>query len=193
MLNACTNACGKCEEKQTGCRRRNSTAPLAVPGGMTAMFERALSEFPEYEVTALSTDPYILQFENFVTAEQAEAMVKACKAFDRSLAGDQLSPVRTSTQCWCDDKEGCMADGVVHDLTLRMLNVTMLPYENAEYFQVKKTQHRRAPRATTHGPRTDHAQTTRLRPRTHAHRPHCLTATRHSRCAWTARSWPHSP
>jgi len=71
-------------------------------------------------------------------------MVGACPNLERSLAGDQLSPVRTSTQCWCDEKiqpatqSACMRNEIVHDLTLRMLNVTRLPYENAEYFQVLK-------------------------------------------------------
>eukprot|EP00966_Prymnesium_polylepis_P080339 1861010-Prymnesium_polylepis.2 len=59
-------------------------------------------------------------------------MVDACPQFDRSMAGDQLSPVRTSTQCWCDDKDGCMRHATVQAVTERMLNVTGLPYNNAE-------------------------------------------------------------
>jgi len=150
MLSSCTTSCKTCEAKQDGCRRRNSTAPMAIPGGMHAMFERALADFPELEPTALSqptpgTDdaPWILQFENLLTAEQAAAMLGACPNLERSLAGDQLSPVRTSTQCWCDDKPQpnappCMESATVHELTMRMLNVTTLPYEHAEYFQVLK-------------------------------------------------------
>jgi hypothetical protein len=120
---------------------------MAIPGGMHAMFERALTAFPEYQPTALSrpspgTDdaPWVLQFENLLTEDQAMAMIAACppKGWSASLAGDQLSPVRTSTQCWCDEGGGCMRAEAVHDLTMRMLNVTMLPYENAEYFQVLK-------------------------------------------------------
>jgi len=147
MLSHCTTSCGTCESKREGCKRLNSTAPMAIPGGMHAMFERALTAFPEYQPTALSrpspgTDdaPWVLQFENLLTEDQAMAMIAACppKGWSASLAGDQLSPVRTSTQCWCDEGGGCMRAEAVHDLTMRMLNVTMLPYENAEYFQVLK-------------------------------------------------------
>ena len=53
-----------------------------------------------------------------------------------SQAGDQISTVRTSTQCWCDDNDDCLANPAVRALTDRMMNVTRLPYNNAEYFQI---------------------------------------------------------
>ena len=139
MLSACTTSCGTCEAKQTGCRRANSTAPMAAPGGLNAMFERSLAEFPELEPVALSRPssaeaddaPWVVQFDNLLTPEQAQAMVNACPNLERSLAGDQLSPVRTSTQCWCDDKEGCMGTEVVHDLTLRCVPLGASATRNA--------------------------------------------------------------
>ena len=136
MLQSCSIACGSCEAKQSGCNRRNSTLPMPAPGGLQAMFERSLTDFPQYEPVALSRDPWVVQFENLVTAEEAAAMIAACPNFERSMAGDQLSPVRTSTQCWCDEKAGCMNNTIVHGLTERILTVTGLPYNNAEYFQV---------------------------------------------------------
>ena len=81
---------------------------------LDAMFRRALVDFPEHSPTALSEDPWVLQFENLVSAEDAQALVQACTRFERSLAGDQLSPVRTSTQCWCGQEDGCALDGAVH-------------------------------------------------------------------------------
>ena len=44
--------------------------------------------------------------------------------------------MRTSTQCWCDDNDDCLANPAVRALTDRMMNVTRLPYNNAEYFQI---------------------------------------------------------
>eukprot|EP00966_Prymnesium_polylepis_P080340 1861010-Prymnesium_polylepis.3 len=61
MLQSCTNACGSCEAKQSGCNRQNSTLPIPAPGGLSAMFERALVDFPEYEPVALSRDPWVMQ------------------------------------------------------------------------------------------------------------------------------------
>ena len=108
---------------------------------MEEMFAASLRDYPQYEPTALSTDPYVVQFENLVTADEAKDFIDRCDLngkFERSLAGDQLSPVRTSTQCWCDEKDGCLAHPTVEKVTRRLLNVTRLPFENAEYFQILK-------------------------------------------------------
>ena len=55
---------------------------------------------------------------------------------ERSLAGDQLSPVRTSTQYWCDDSSDCTRHPVVLAVTERLMNITRMPVDNAEYFQI---------------------------------------------------------
>ncbi len=45
---------------------------------------------------ALSTDPWVVQLEDFLTEKEALAFQNVCEAsFERSLAGDQLNPVRT--------------------------------------------------------------------------------------------------
>ena len=56
--------------------------------------------------------------------EEAEAFTSTCKQhFDRSLAGDQLSPVRTSYQCWCSGNE-CEAHRLTQIVAERIANVT---------------------------------------------------------------------
>ena len=140
MLQACTTSCKTCEAKQNGCQRKATTPALLPPNDMDAMFERALT-YTEYSPTALSRPPegpWVMQFENLVSVDEAAAMIAACPNLERSLAGDALSPVRTSTQCWCDTSNGCMGADAVRTLTERMLNISMVPYNNAEYFQVLK-------------------------------------------------------
>ena len=100
----------------------------------------------------------VMSFDDLVTQEEADALFNACTSFDRSLAGDQLSPVRTSTQCWCGEGslhpsarppvhpstasdlrcgEGeCAENPIVQAVTSRLLNISMIPYNNSEYFQV---------------------------------------------------------
>ena len=90
------------------------------------MFVRAQTAFPELEVTVASSDPWVLLFENLVTPEEAAQIVRACPKYERSIAGDEVSPERTSTQCWCDENGGCMEHEVVRRLTDRMLNVTLV-------------------------------------------------------------------
>ena len=55
--------------------------------------------------------------------------------FERSLAGDQLNPVRTSFQCWCNFID-CFTDPLVHRVTRRINKVTGTPYDNGEDLQV---------------------------------------------------------
>lgn len=137
MLNGCSQACEVCEAKKMGCARRNTVPGLQAGDQMGAMFRRALSDFSQYEPQALNSDPYILQFENLVNQEEASALIARCEGrFDRSMAGDQISSVRTSSQCWCDDTEGCIDNPIVRRVTERMMNITQLPVENAEYFQI---------------------------------------------------------
>lgn len=76
---------------------------------MTAML-KGLSE--RYEgVTVLSTDPWILTFDNFLTDQQMKAMISTVKKWERSTdagefneIGEQgriLSQGRTSSNAWC--------------------------------------------------------------------------------------------
>ena len=144
MLSGCSKACDVCAPKKHGCERRNAVPGVYAPGGLYSMFERALTAFPQYTPIALSkpteespSAPYVLQFENILNEEEAQAMIaRAGDKLERSLAGDQVSPVRTSTQFWCDDSDGCTSDETVLKITERMMNVTNLPVNNAEYFQI---------------------------------------------------------
>jgi hypothetical protein len=158
VMHKCARTCGKCEgvpgrlppvARTDRCRRDNLSA--AVPAHqLTPLFERILSDFPEYaapirdagclrahaarhgvqrttrhhasvirpirrrrrrrrsaintwenarpcryEPEALSTSPYVLLLKNVVTPDEAGAFAHVCKEkFERSLAGDQLNPVR---------------------------------------------------------------------------------------------------
>ena len=64
-------------------------------------------------------------------------MIDRCKdRLERSYAGDQLSPVRTSTQCWCDDTADCITHPTVVAVTERIMSIVGMPTNNAEYFQI---------------------------------------------------------
>jgi len=144
VMHKCARTCGKCEgvpgrlppvARTDRCRRDNLSA--AVPAHqLTPLFERILSDFPEYEPEALSTSPYVLLLKNVVTPDEAGAFAHVCKEkFERSLAGDQLNPVRTSFQCWCNFA-GCFTDPTVHNVTLRINKLLNIPYNNGEDLQI---------------------------------------------------------
>lgn len=142
--NLCRKTCGECPgvagrgprvPAGERCRRDNTTA--AVPAGqLGALFERILAEFPQYSPVALSRDPYVIRLDDFVTDEEAAAIQEVCRPhFERSLAGDQLNPVRTSFQCWCNFP-GCFANAHVHRVTQRINAVTGTAYDNGEDLQI---------------------------------------------------------
>ena len=68
--------------------------------------------------------------------DEAEAFIRACDRMDRSLAGDELSPVRTSFQCWCN-YGNCFADPLVHRVVRRINNLTGTAYNNGEDLQAR--------------------------------------------------------
>lgn len=92
------------------CPLVNAT-PAVPPGAMTAMFERAVSNFPEYEPEMLSLDPPVLVLNNFVQDDEIETLLAhADGRFVRSTAsggrkGDEFVPltseIRTSWTTWC--------------------------------------------------------------------------------------------
>jgi len=139
----CRATCGRCKGVQPRnprvshekrCQRDNHTA--AVPEGQLGrLFEHTLS-FSQYNPTVLSRDPWIVRFDNFISDDEANAFIDVCQPkFERSLAGDQLNPVRTSYQCWCNFAD-CFASEHVHRVTRRMNEVTGTPYNNGEDLQV---------------------------------------------------------
>ena len=144
MLRLCPRTCGQCAgvpprnppvRREDRCSRANMSA--AVPQyQLTPLFERIIAEYPQYEPEALSTSPYVLLLKNFLTASEAQAFLNVCqKSFERSLAGDQLNPVRTSFQCWCNFPE-CFADQSVHTVTKRINAMLGIPYNNGEDLQI---------------------------------------------------------
>ena len=71
-----------------------------------------------------------------IAPEEADAFIHTtADHFERSLAGDMVSPVRTSQQAWCQT-EPCLSNPLVNRVHERVVNVTGIPAMNAEFFQV---------------------------------------------------------
>ncbi len=135
MKRNCAASCGTCGWGDGVCAaRRNSTRAMS-PGGVNAMFERAASN-AALRPKVWSRDPWVVTFDDFVSEEEGRAFIAANEGgFNRSLAGDMVSPVRTSTQAWCN-QPACLDDPLVRGVHERVVGVTGVPIDNAEYFQV---------------------------------------------------------
>jgi len=144
MRQKCAHTCGLCPgvegrnptvARERRCQRDNTSAAISA-GQLVPMFERILRDYPQYSPVALSTSPYVIHLSDFVSPDEAAAFQRVCQSsFERSLAGDQLNPVRTSYQCWCNFPR-CFTEPAIHNVTRRINELTRTPYNNGEDLQV---------------------------------------------------------
>ena len=161
MHNNCPKSCDVCGRKGHVCARPAGTVAAVVPGSIEANMQRILREFPQYEPRAVSrpvrppradgvVTPWVMTFQNFLSDNEVDALIDGCRShFERSLAGDQLSPVRTSKQCWCADNE-CARHPLSRVVEERVKNVTNIPtlkhfeplqvlkYEPGQFYKVRR-------------------------------------------------------
>ena len=141
MLAECPYSCGVCDVNfKEGCRRDPKMQPAAVPGTIDATFRRAMSTFGHLKPRVIHREPWILSFDEFLQPWEADHLVKtAGHNFERSLAGDGVTPVRTSTTSWCNVVP-CLQDAKFQEVRERIVNVTRVPWANAEHLQVLRYQ-----------------------------------------------------
>lgn len=141
MAKECAFSCGVCHVNfKSSCKRDALVQPAAVPGTIDATFRRALDVYGQYRPRVIHRDPWILAFDNFLTDEEADHVVEtAGHRFERSLAGDGVTPVRTSATSWCN-VPSCLNDLRMQEIRQRIANVTRVPWENAEHLQVLRYQ-----------------------------------------------------
>lgn len=104
MRNSCPVSCGSCGDvakRAQRCHRTLEQRPLLTAGGVHATFESLLQQLaPTHEVHVLSRPPHgpwIIYIDDFLVEHEIRAMIdKGGHHFERSLAGEGVSPVRTS-------------------------------------------------------------------------------------------------
>lgn len=142
MESSCAASCGMCTNKDHLCDRPADTPPAVVAGTIDETMRRILSNFPQYSPIALSRPsednpqaPWVVTLDNFLNDSEAAAFVSTCEShFDRSLAGDTLSPVRTSYQCWCSQNE-CERHPLTQGVAARISDVVRAPVRYFEPFR----------------------------------------------------------
>ena len=141
MLSYCAYSCGVCRVNfKAECKRPAAEAPAAVAGTIDATFRRAIDQFGHLQPRVLHRDPWIVSFDSFLTPSEADGLLaKAGHSFERSLAGDGVTPVRTSSTSWCNVAT-CLDDPLVQDVRARIANLTRVRWENAEHLQVPRYQ-----------------------------------------------------
>ena len=85
---------------------------------------------------ACSRDPWVVYFDEFMPEADVDHLVKVGgHEFKRSLAGDGVTPVRTSATSWCN-VDSCLRDELFQRTRERISNMTRVPWTNAEHLQL---------------------------------------------------------
>jgi hypothetical protein len=139
---SCASTCNSCGWEDTYCSDKVAEPPaLSGVGAVTTVFE-ACARLHEYGPRIRSSPhttppgPWVITFDSFVSDEEADAFLSTTTGhFNRSLAGDVVSPVRTSRQAWCQDHP-CVDHPLINLVQERVANMTGIPKDNTEFFQV---------------------------------------------------------
>ena len=139
MVGECPFSCGVCLVNfKAACQRHASEQPAAVGGTIDETFHRALTlpEYAAYKPRVLHREPWIVAFDEFLRPDEADRLLAvAGHKFERSLAGDGVTPVRTSSTSWCNVPH-CMDHPLFQTVRDRISNLTRVPWKNAEHLQV---------------------------------------------------------
>jgi prolyl 4-hydroxylase len=151
MIINCPLGCHACHLRDSNvrCHRdslNTSETRALVPGQLNQIFERiALNENHQFgDIEILSRDPWIIVFNNFLTPEETDAMIRVVTYWERSTdtgqmnkfgeTGRILSQGRTSSNSWC--RADCEANPHVRAVTERIEYTTTVASPNFESFQI---------------------------------------------------------
>jgi prolyl 4-hydroxylase len=98
----------------------------------------------------LEEAPWVVTFDNFLTDEECDHLIElghvggyqrskdvGIRTADGSYSG-KVSTTRTSENAWCSGKTGCRDDAIATRVRDRISNVTQIPSQNFEDYQMLK-------------------------------------------------------
>ena len=155
MIVNCPISCNSCDllDYKKRCSRKNlniTDQHAYGPGDMNRMFEGLHTSFADrYTISYLSNDPYIVRFDNFLSDIEIDELLKSVNDnWERSTdtgsvnefgeTGRVLSEGRTSNNAWC--RQDCENNVHVQNINRKISEITQVPVENFEAFQVLRYQ-----------------------------------------------------
>ncbi|GBG33148.1 Prolyl 4-hydroxylase subunit alpha-1 [Hondaea fermentalgiana] len=156
MIVNCPSSCEACElldpAKRCDPARLNiSLEHIWSPGDLDKTFERIMRDFVHLKPRALSKPPdgpWLIVFDDFISDAESEALTRwgHTLGFERSTdsgvkneRGEQTKKVsqgRTSSNAWC--RRDCEEDPLVDSVYARIEEVTQIPRDHYESFQLLK-------------------------------------------------------
>jgi hypothetical protein len=151
MIVNCPKSCNACHLRDAKVRCQRSFLNISdsvayAPGELSTMFASIEEKFSDrYDVNIVSTDPWIVTFDNFLTDDESRALITTVAGnWERSTdtgsvneygeTGRVLSTGRTSSNAWC--RHNCETNPHVQNVIRKIEEVTRIPFLNSESFQV---------------------------------------------------------
>mmetsp|Transcript_25235 Transcript_25235/g.47191 ORF Transcript_25235/g.47191 Transcript_25235/m.47191 type:complete len:362 (+) Transcript_25235:1996-3081(+) len=151
MVVNCPVSCGTCHlrDAKVRCDRdvlNISHTKALEPNTLHTIFNRLESDLSsKYKVDVHSRSPFVVTIDDFMTSEEADALIKSGGVkWERSTdtgtsnkfgeTGRILTEKRTSSNSWC--REECLANPLVQNIVKKIRDVTMIDDVNYESFQV---------------------------------------------------------
>mmetsp|Transcript_109960 Transcript_109960/g.355076 ORF Transcript_109960/g.355076 Transcript_109960/m.355076 type:complete len:343 (-) Transcript_109960:225-1253(-) len=161
----CPRSCGTCARHRTAraCKLADDDSLVAqldirrdeAPPGASEIYEGVLLKAQEawrtagHVAGALSASPLVLQFDGFISPDEAAELIGVAEAEDRwraSPAGDLLNfDVRNSSTLFCSAKRGdCVFHPTVIRVTERLAGLLGVPssnFEHPQFVRYRPTEH----------------------------------------------------
>lgn len=160
MQTNCSPACMSCDKLifEDRCPIDTSAPEIWGPGDLNKLFSRIVTEpyYQQYKPVIIGQPgmenphtgdiPWIVVLEEFLTEEECETLIElgAKQGYERSedvgeetfdgTYGSVQSRERTSSNAWC--QEECYDHPITKRIVQRMENLTGIPDENSEHFQL---------------------------------------------------------
>jgi prolyl 4-hydroxylase len=152
MIINCPAGCRACHLRDSKVRCSRSLLNISEisvlqPNTLNSIFERILDLSQNHQigkVNILSSDPWILEFEDLLSSVEIKAIIGSVHEWERSTDSGQmneygeqgriLSTSRTSSNAWCRDD--CEANPHVAQVLNRLEEITTVPQDNYESFQI---------------------------------------------------------
>jgi prolyl 4-hydroxylase len=128
MHNNCKKSCNMC----------NISCEDNAPPLEHNFLKNTLNRAKKYNIKVHSETPLLVEFINFLNDTESDHIISLCDSkFSRSFAGDGITPVRTSEQCWCQNSD-CTNDNIIKSVEERISKLVNFSFMNSEYMQILK-------------------------------------------------------
>jgi hypothetical protein len=153
MTASCPKTCKLCHllDNKVRCQRsflNISSVPAVKNGELNKLFNNIVIKFSNYNITVMSSSPWLIVFNNFLSKAEIKALLLTAsnngQSWERSTEPGMTNDYgetsrlilksRTSSNTWCNEK--CESNPLVQRITSKIAEVVNVSRNNFETYQV---------------------------------------------------------